>query len=72
MTEVSIIDLSVGEAKSRLHEITFLIEQQTVDGADHKQWVIDQVMRIALGDKWYDIWRENHEKEYGWDNGITP
>ena len=57
------------------------------DGAHHKQWVLDQVLRAILGDK-YEAWIHEFEFEpsdtehddergedgrlYEWDTGITP
>lgn len=39
-----------------------------IDGAHHKQWIIDQIARIVKGDK-YDEW----VKDGGdWDEGIAP
>ena len=50
-----------------------------IDGAHHKAWVIDQVVR-ALTREYYDEWvaewegeiDENGDKEYEWDPGIAP
>lgn len=46
-------------------------------GARQKAWVIDQMVRILVGDK-YDEWvaaqkagRDGPET-YGWDEGISP
>lgn len=47
------------------------------DGGHHKQWVIDQVVRILTGDE-YDDWiidycgGENGPDTYEWDEGIPP
>lgn len=69
------------EANSRLEKVTELIEQYGgIDGGDHKQWVIDQVMRIIKGDD-YENWvkdmkgewdEEYGDYEYDWDEGIAP
>lgn len=48
-----------------------------VDGAHHKQWVLDQVVRTLMGDG-YDQWVAAHcegedgPQTYGWDTGIAP
>lgn len=45
-----------------------------IDGAHHKQWVIDQMLRALLGEE-YPAWveRENADPEYTpWDVGIAP
>lgn len=38
-----------------------------IDGAHHKQWVIDQVARKLLGGFDYKIWADKD-----WDEGIAP
>ena len=46
------------------------------DGAHHKQWVIDQVVRMLAEN--YEVWVERYEggqdgpKTYSWDEGIAP
>ena len=48
-----------------------------IDGAHHKQWVIDQITRIALEDDYAD-WVERYQAgvdgphTYEWDQGIAP
>jgi hypothetical protein len=44
-----------------------------IDGAHHKQWVIDQMMRALFGDR-YEGWRMFYdaESEIEWDEGIAP
>lgn len=50
-----------------------------VDGAHHKQWVLDQVVRILAGES-YKAWcleysgdPEDEQNYYGeWDEGISP
>ncbi len=48
-----------------------------IDGAHHKTWVIDQVARCLLGDR-YKEWvtdmmaGEDGPATYGYDEGITP
>jgi hypothetical protein len=39
-----------------------------VDGAHHKTWVIDQMVRVLLGEA-YDMWVVMRD---GWDEGIAP
>lgn len=47
------------------------------DGAHHKQWVIDQMVR-ALTDSSYEDWvtmyemDENGNRVYEWDTGVAP
>lgn len=47
------------------------------DGAHHKEWVIDQMVRALTGDK-YEQWvrdacdGEDGPNTYEWDEGIAP
>ncbi len=47
------------------------------DGAHHKQWVLDQVVRVLTGDN-YEEWArlqrdgEDGPDTYEWDEGIAP
>lgn len=50
-----------------------------VDGAHHKAWVIDQMVRALCGTKSrYQAWvaerkaGEDGPNTYGWDEGIAP
>ena len=47
------------------------------DGADHKAWVIDQMVRILAGDKYDDIIKdicngEEGSDTYHWPIGTPP
>ena len=45
-----------------------------IDGDHHKLWVIDQMVRVLLGDK-YEAWVKEYageEGEYSWEIGIAP
>ncbi len=47
------------------------------DGADHKDWVIDRMVRALLGDKYDAFVRLHNDGEegpetYDWDEGIAP
>jgi hypothetical protein len=39
-----------------------------IDGAHHKQWIIDQIARSLLGPCDYEAWAAEEE----WDVGIAP
>ena len=47
-----------------------------IDGAHHKQWVLDNIIRALVDD--YDKWLEAYQlgedgaNTYGWDEGIAP
>jgi hypothetical protein len=48
-----------------------------IDGSHHKQWVIDQIVRILTGDgyaEWVACYNrsEGSAFEYQWDEGIAP
>ena len=47
----------------------------TIDGAHHKQWIIDQMIRALTGDG-YDEWvlqyNGNEEETDEWNVGIAP
>ena len=65
------------EGKGRVVEL--ITQYGGIDGAHHKQWLLDQTLRTLLGDS-YNSWREaydNHTDENGeiygeWDEGIAP
>jgi len=49
-----------------------------IDGAHHKQWLLDQMVRALTGDE-YDRWVQDYEEAdpsdgltYIWDKGIAP
>ena len=48
-----------------------------IDSDHHKAWVIDQMVRVLLGDG-YDAWvteycdGEDGADTYSWDTGIAP
>ena len=48
-----------------------------IDGGHHKQWVLDQIVRIISGDNYYDwikFYNDGDEgsNTYQWDEGIAP
>ena len=54
-----------------------------IDGSHHKQYCLDQVLRILLGDKYdeavaaecdpvYGTSNEDGPNTYSWDEGIAP
>jgi hypothetical protein len=53
------------------------IDYGGIDGAHHKMWVIDQMLRVLCGDLYETIITEIKNGEdgpdtYGWDEGIPP
>lgn len=57
--------------------LDLIFEYGQIDGAHHKMWVIDQIVKILTKDK-YNTWIKNYvyDKEtgdvYDWDKGIKP
>lgn len=46
-----------------------------IDGAHHKAWVIDQMVRALMPNvDAYQLWRKlyEHDGEHTWDEGIAP
>lgn len=53
--------------------VDLILEMGSIDGADHKQWVLDQVLRILLRDNYDDtIERDELENESEWETGVAP
>lgn len=51
----------------------FIVDMGSIDGADHKQWVLDQVLRKLLGDDYDEyVERIGLEDEIEWDTGVAP
>jgi hypothetical protein len=63
--------------RERIEDVLSLIDRYGgIDGAHHKQWVLDQVVRVLADD--YDAWMARHNQgadgpsTYDWDVGIAP
>lgn len=57
--------------------ISLAIQYGGIDGAHHKTWVIDQMVRVLAGDRYAEIIAdakagEDGPESYGWDEGIPP
>jgi len=57
--------------------VEMLLENGQTDGDHHKAWVIDQTLRLLLGDEYDDAIRgymdgEDGPETYSWDEGIAP
>ena len=67
--------LAVSNDKERITQAVKIAEECGMfDGGHHKQWVIDQMLRVLLGDN-YEVWLEemNSDPDYTpWDVGIAP
>ncbi len=57
----------------KIEKILEIIEEYgSIDGAHHKQWLLDQVVRVACGTS-YESWVETfNQEDYEWDAGIAP
>ena len=71
-------DIPQADLVARIREALELAEGLgAVDGAHHKQWVIDQMVRSLLG-QFYASWveefcdGEDGPHTYEWDTGIAP
>jgi len=58
--------------------IELLVEYNDIDGAHHKDWVMDQTLRILAGTKYQSVVEsacfndENPDEPYEWEFGIAP
>lgn len=57
--------------------IDLIVELGGIDGAHHKNWVLDQVVRVLAGDRYWQIVADACDGEdgpdtYSWDEGIAP
>lgn len=68
----------IKEQNKKIEKVLDLIfEYGQIDGAHHKMWVIDQIVRILTGDKYKEwvkayIYDEETGDSYSWDKGIAP
>jgi hypothetical protein len=65
----------VSEKAKSIHERAVDVAYQygQIDGAHHKAWVIDQMVRILAGGDYDRLIKEyESDGEYEWDTGITP
>ncbi len=63
------------DAENSLDEVLMLAEKYAgIEGDHHRMWVIDQMIRLLLGDK-YDQWvamYNSAQDSDDWDTGIAP
>lgn len=57
--------------------IDIAVKYGGIDGAHHKAWVIDQMVRALAGDHYKRVVAEakagdDGPETYGWDEGIAP
>jgi excisionase family DNA binding protein len=64
-------------ADNREQVLDLITQYGGIDGAHHKQWLLDQIVRILTGDG-YENWvaeyqdGEDGPETYEWDEGIAP
>lgn len=64
--------------KKRISEaVSIGLQYGQIDGAHHKTWVIDQMLRVLLQDEYDEAIRnsccgEDGPDTYGWETGIAP
>ena len=78
ITKTEPLERNTQEMTEKEQKALDLIEQYGgIDGAHHKDWVLDQVARILLGEG-YEAWvvdlksGEDGPETYGYDEGIAP
>ncbi len=68
----------VGELNKRMSTaLNLIVRYGGIDGAHHKQWVLDQVLRVLSGEKYDELVAYANDGEdgpatYEWDEGIAP
>ena len=50
----------------------FILAYGGIDGAHHKQWVLDQLLRQLSGKHYQTLIKYNEQLGYEWDEGIAP
>jgi len=62
------------DAKVRIDKALDIAWQSPhTDGAHHKQWLIDQMVKALIGDDLtYQMWTSFYNQAGEWDHGITP
>lgn len=70
-------DRRITELEALIKSTLEIAEYGSFDGAHHKMWVIDQMVRCLTGDK-YETWikefkaGEDGPDTYCWDEGVAP
>ena len=63
--------------RKKIERALKIADMGQIDGAHHKAWVIDQMVRALTGDE-YPRWVEDYcdggggPDTYSWDTGIAP
>lgn len=76
--KMSVGDMNNTELARRVTAaIELIVDYGGIDGAHHKDWVLDQTVRILAGDEYDRIVAEACDGEdgpetYDWETGIAP
>jgi hypothetical protein len=66
----------LAEAQTREQRVIDLtVDYGSIDGADHKQWVLDQIVRVIAGvnyDAFVETYMSDEDGMIDWDRGIAP
>ena len=62
---------------SRNQVLELIVQYGGIDGAHHKQWLLDQIVRKLTGEdygKWVSEYQDGEDgpETYLWDEGIAP
>jgi len=55
------------ESEKVTKALELILQYGGIDGAHHKDWVLDQVVRVLTEDGY-----EKFPNTYGWEEGIAP
>ena len=59
-------------AKLVARALQLMFDYGSIDGAHHKQWIIDQLFREIFGDNYEGVIEDYEEEFEEWDTGIAP
>jgi hypothetical protein len=67
----------MSDTKRNQKAIDLAVQYGGIDGAHHKTWVIDQIVRVLAGDGYAEVVRKAKDGEdgpetYDWDEGVAP
>ena len=75
---MTIMDGGSGYYRDKIRNAIAMIEDHGgYDGAHHKQWVLDQTLKILLGEQ-YENWVKDYQdgvdgpETYLWEEGTAP
>ena len=70
--------IQASSARRRIFEaLKLATDYGQTDGAHHKMWVIDQIVRVLAGDEYPAVIKAHNDGDdgpetYAWDEGIAP